>query len=135
MTTSAYTISILRDRALMLVGFTGALRRSELAAITVADLEHTERGLRLTLSQTKGSQDTAVTVPLPYGETAFCPVRALERWLAAATIADGPVFRRIWTPPQRGDGPPPPPRRRGAHTTVRCVHRPGSGCRRGLQAT
>ena len=95
----------LRDRALLLVGFAGALRRSELAAITLADLEHTTRGLRLTLSQTKGSQDAAVTVPLPYGETAFCPVRALERWLAAAAIADGPVFRRIWVPPHRGDAP------------------------------
>ncbi len=43
--------------ALLLVGFAGALRRSELAAIRVEHLEKTERGLRLTLPQTKGSQD------------------------------------------------------------------------------
>ena len=49
-----------------------------------------------------------MTVPLPYGETVFCPVRALERWLSAAAIADGPVFRRIWVPPQRGDAPASP---------------------------
>src|SRR5262249_39512562 len=50
----------LRDRA---------LRRSELAAIRVEQLEQTERGLRLTLPQTKGAQTEAVTVPLPYGQT------------------------------------------------------------------
>ena len=66
----------LRDKALLLVGFAGALRRSELAAITLGDLEATERGLRLTLAQTKGSQTAAVTVPLPYGDTELCPVRA-----------------------------------------------------------
>ncbi len=72
----------LRDKALLLMGFAGALRRSELAAIEIKDLEATERGLRLTLMQTKGSQAKAVTVPLPYGDTELCPVRSLERWLA-----------------------------------------------------
>ena len=95
----------LRDRALILVGFAGALRRSELAAISVADLEHTERGLRLTIGQTKGSQTEAVTVPLPYGETELCPVRALERWLAAAGILAGPAFRRIWLPAKHAADP------------------------------
>ena len=98
----------LRDRALLLVGFAGALRRSELAAIKVADLEATERGMRLILAQTKGSQIEAVTVPLPYGETELCPVRALERWLAAAGITEGPVFRRIWRAKRTAAGEPPP---------------------------
>ena len=88
----------LRDKALLLVGFAGALRRSELAAIEIKDLEATERGLRLTLMQTKGSQAKAVTVPLPYVDTELYPVRALERWLAAAAITEGPVFRRFWVP-------------------------------------
>jgi site-specific recombinase XerD len=44
-----------RDRALILFGFAGALRRSELASIRVERLEKTDRGLRLTISQTKGS--------------------------------------------------------------------------------
>ena len=104
----------LRDRALLLVGFAGALRRSELAAIGVADLEATERGMRLVLSQTKGSQTEAVIVPLPYGDTELCPVRALERWLAAAGITDGPVFRRIWRAKQAVAGKPPPLPRLGA---------------------
>lgn len=97
----------LRDRALLLVGFAGALRRSELAGIRVADLERTDRGFGLTLPRSKGSQAAAVTVPLPYGRTELCPVRALSAWLAASGIAEGAVFRRLWLPPTvNADGPP-----------------------------
>jgi len=64
----------LRDRAVLLVGFAGALRRSELAAIQTTQLQATDRGLRLTLPRSKGSQADAVMVPLPYGETELCPV-------------------------------------------------------------
>jgi len=95
-----------RDRALLLVGFAGALRRSELASIRVERLEKTDRGLRLTMPQTKGSQTDSALVPLPYGQTELCPVRALNAWLAAAGITDGPVFRRIWLP-ARGRGKRP----------------------------
>ena len=52
----------LRDRALLLVGFAGALRRSELAAIRIEHLETTERGIRLTPPHSKGAQDNAVTL-------------------------------------------------------------------------
>ena len=96
----------LRDRALLLVGFAGALRRSELAGIRVADLERTDRGFKLTLPRSKGSQLAAVTVPLPYGRTDLCPVRALSTWLAAAGIAQGAVFRRVWLPPAVSKGTP-----------------------------
>ena len=105
----------LRDKAIILVGFAGALRRSELAAIRAEHLEQTERGLRLTIAQTKGSQAAAVTIPLPYGDTELCPVRALARWREVAGIAAGPVFRRIWlakqvktNEPLAGAAPPPP---------------------------
>ena len=90
----------LRDRAILLVGFAGALRRSELAAIRFDHLEKTDRGVRLTLPQTKGEQTDAVTVPLPYGDTELCPVHALEMWQQAAGLTEGPVFRRIWLPPR-----------------------------------
>jgi integrase len=101
----------LRDRAILLVGFAGALRRSELAAIRFEHLEKTERGIRLTLPQTKGEQTDAVTVPLPYGDTELCPVHALELWQQAAGLTEGPVFRRIWLPPRpkpTATGEPPP---------------------------
>ena len=97
----------LRDRALLLTGFAGALRRSELAAIRVEQLEQTARGLRLTLPQSKGAQTDAVTVPLPYGHTELCPVRALAAWQSAAGITAGPVFRRIWLPRKARPGEPP----------------------------
>jgi integrase len=103
----------LRDRALLLVGFAGALRRAELAAIRVEHLETRERGLRLTLPHSKGERTgKSVTVAIPYGTTDLCPVRALQRWQAAAGITEGPLFRRIWLPPTRrklGDGPLPAP--------------------------
>lgn len=97
-----------RDRALLLVGFAGALRRSELAAIRLADLQRTDRGYELTLPRSKGSQAKPVLVPLPYGKTELCPVHALMRWIAAAGVTDGPVFRRIWLPPSpEADGSHP----------------------------
>jgi len=98
----------LRDRALLLVGFAGALRRSELAAILLGDLDRTDQGFQLTLKRSKGSQTEAVLVPLPYGRTELCPVRALARWLDAAAITEGPVFRRLWLPPQATPDAPPP---------------------------
>jgi site-specific recombinase XerC len=92
----------LRDRALLLIGFAGALRRAELAAIRVEHLEGRDRGLRLTLPHSKGERaGRAVTVAIPYGTTALCPVRALRRWQEAADITEGPIFRRIWLPPSR----------------------------------
>ena len=103
----------LRDRALLLVGFAGALRRAELAAIRVDHLEPRERGLRLTLPRSKGDRaGSGVTVAIPYGVTELCPVRALRRWQDAAGITEGAVFRRIWQPPTRckpGEAPLPCP--------------------------
>jgi hypothetical protein len=62
-----------------LVGFSGTLRGSQLAAIRFEHSEKTDRGIRLTSPQTKGEQTDAVTAPLPYGDTELCPVLALER--------------------------------------------------------
>ena len=101
----------LRDRAVLLVGFAGALRRSELATIRFEHLENTDRGIRLTLPQTKGEQSEAVIVPLPFGDHDLCPVHALAMWQHAAGLRRGAVFRRIWLPPRiaaAGTGEPPP---------------------------
>ena len=108
----------LRDRALLLVGFAGALRRSELCAIQVEHLEKTAQGLRLTIPQSKGSQTAAVTVPLPYGQTELCPVRALARWQDAAGITEGPVFRRIWLAKRTAQAASPAPRLGAAALTA-----------------
>ncbi len=114
----------LRDRALLLVGFAGALRRSELAAIRCADLQRTDRGYELTLPRSKGAQTAAVLVPLPYGRTELCPVRALSRWIEVAAITEGPIFRRIWLPPQiNPDAPPPLPALGNEALTTRSIGR------------
>jgi hypothetical protein len=44
------------------------------------------------------------TVAIPYGSTELCPVRALRQWQLTAGITDGPLFRRIWTPPRGRTG-------------------------------
>jgi integrase len=115
----------MRDRALLLVGFAGALRRSELAAIHFEHLEMRERGLRLTLPKSKGERSgRSVTVPIPYGATELCPVRALRRWQDATGLTEGPVFRRLWTPKlQSPGGPPPLPRIGGTAVDARTVAR------------
>jgi hypothetical protein len=92
-----------RDRAVILVRFNGALRRSEPIAIRVERLEKTDHGWRSL--QTKCSQTEAVIVALPYGQTEPCPMRGLTVWLVVAGISDGSVFRRIWLP-ARGELPP-----------------------------
>lgn len=87
----------LRDRALLLVGFAAALRRSELTALDVADLRFVPEGLVLMLRRSKTDQDGAGTeVAIPYGASeATCPVRALRAWLDAAGLTEGAVFVSI----------------------------------------
>jgi integrase len=91
----------LRDRALLLLGFAGALRRSELAAIAVADLGPIGRhGLILTLPRSKGERSgKAASVAILAGGPAHCPIAALAAWLDASGVQEGPVFRRVWRTP------------------------------------
>jgi site-specific recombinase XerD len=85
----------LRDRALLLLGFGGAFRRSELVALNVADLEETEDGLRVTTRRSKTDQEgQGVTIAIIRGGT-YCPVKALLAWLDRACITEGPVFRPV----------------------------------------
>ena len=72
-----------RDRTLLLFGFAGALRRSELVALDVEDVSEDDGGLRLVLRRSKTDQEAEGTIRgLPYGShPATCPVRAWRRWL------------------------------------------------------
>lgn len=86
----------LRDRAVLLLGFTGAFRRSELVALDLADLEEAEEGLRVTVRRSKADQlARGAVVGIPRGEGPMCPVVALRAWLAAAGAVEGPVFRVV----------------------------------------
>jgi site-specific recombinase XerD len=95
------TLTDLRDRALLLLGFAGAFRRSELVALDVADVEVVRQGLRVTIRRGKTDQEgNGAIIAIVRGEVA-CPVVALQAWLEAAQITEGAIFRRI---------------RRGSHT-------------------
>src|SRR5919204_198374 len=85
----------LRDRALLLLGFAGAFRRSELVALNVADLEETEDGFRVTIRKSKTDQEgQGQTIGIMRGSAA-CPVRAVKAWLATAGISEGAIFRPV----------------------------------------
>jgi integrase len=86
-----------RDRALLLLGFAGAFRRSELVALDVADVNFTADGLIVRLPRSKTDQEgQGATKGIPYGSNlATCPVRALRAWLDAGGSTDGPIFRPI----------------------------------------
>ncbi|PAP74181.1 site-specific integrase [Rubrivirga marina] len=96
-----------RDKAMLLLGFAAALRRSELAAVRLEDVSYTPEGLRLLIPKSKSDQEGAgQVVGVAYGDHAeTCPVRAVRSYVAAASgaLADqgrpsplsGPVFRGV----------------------------------------
>ena len=86
-----------RDRAILLIGFSGALRRSEIVALDTADLSFTTDGLILTIRRSKGDQEgEGAKLGIPFGsDPGTCPVRSLQAWLDAAGITSGAVFKSI----------------------------------------
>ena len=99
------TLSGLRDRAVLLLGFAGALRRSEIVALDVADLDRRDEGLLLTIRHSKTDQaGSGQTIAVPaQADSPYCPVAAVEHWTLAAGVRVGAVFRRFF----RGDVPSP----------------------------
>jgi site-specific recombinase XerD len=87
----------LRDRALLLVGFAGAFRRSEMVAFNVCDLEFPTEGLLLNIRKSKTDQEgEGRKVAIPFGQhPETCAVGALRAWLVAAAIVDGPIFHQV----------------------------------------
>jgi integrase len=89
------TLAGKRDRALLRFGFASACRRSELAALEVADLVEVPDGLRVTIRRSKTDQEgLGQEIAIPRGYR-LRPVEAVETWLAAAEISSGPVFRAV----------------------------------------
>ena len=86
-----------RDRALFLVGFAGALRRSELVGLDVAQVTWTDTGMTLLIERSKtDAQGEGAQVAIPRGRSEeTCPVTALHAWLVAAAINAGPLFRKV----------------------------------------
>jgi integrase len=84
-----------RDRALLALGFAGAFRRSELVGLRVGDLTEVPDGLRVLIRHSKTDQIGAgQEIAIPRGFR-LRPVEAVQAWLAAAQITEGPVFRRV----------------------------------------
>jgi integrase len=79
------------------MGWFGAFRRSELVALTVADVKKEREGLVVAVRRSKGDQEgRGAEKGIPYASSpALCPVRALEAWLETASITEGPIFRGV----------------------------------------
>ncbi len=86
-----------RDRAMLLLGFAGAFRRSELVGLDLEDCGFGKDGLTINLRRSKVDQEgVGRKVGIPYGSNPdTCPVRNLHAWIEAAAITSGPLFRSI----------------------------------------
>ncbi len=88
--------AMLRDRALLMLGFSAALRRSELIALDVEDLGFVAAGLTVRLRRSKTDPfGKSRLIGVPWGTGESCTVAAVRAWLAHAAIDDGAVFRRV----------------------------------------
>lgn len=86
----------LRDTALLLIGFASALRRSELVALDVEDIQFTKEGTIIRLRRGKTDQEgRGREIAIPHVSGKHCPSQSLQAWLAASEITTGAVFRRI----------------------------------------
>ena len=86
-----------RDKAIILIGFGGGFRRTELISIDYEDLEFVPEGLKITVRKSKTDQfGEGMIKGLPYfNDKNYCPVINLREWLEISNIKSGPVFRRF----------------------------------------
>ena len=85
-----------RDKALLLLGFCAALRRSELCSVKFEDLEFNNQGLILTLPRSKTDQTgQGRQIGIPYGRGKICPVGSVKNWIDKSGIESGALFVSI----------------------------------------
>lgn len=86
-----------RDRALLLLGFAGAFRRSELVGLDIADLRFVAGGLEVTVRKSKTDQEgEGITKGIPMGLNAHtCPVRVVRTWIESSGLVSGALFRPV----------------------------------------
>lgn len=89
------SLQALRDRAVLLLGFMGAFRRSELAGLDVEDIRKYPQGIVVTIRHSKTDQTSAgQQIGIPYlSHSSMDCIHALQEWLTAAGITSGPLFR------------------------------------------
>ena len=90
-------IKKLRNRTLVLVGFGGGFRRTELISIDYEDLDFVDEGVKITLRRSKTDQfGKGLVKGLPYfTNDQYCPVTSLKNWINLSKIKTGPIFRRF----------------------------------------
>ena len=90
-------IKKIRDKAIILVGFGGGFRRTELISIDHEDLEFVTEGVKITIKRSKTDQfGEGMTKGLPYfANETYCPVSHLKKWIEISNIKDGAIFRRF----------------------------------------
>lgn len=96
MVTGLRGIKGLRDRALLLTGFAGAFRRSELVSLQVEDLRFVAEGAIIRLRRSKTDQlGMGRDIAIPFLKKRICPAKAIKQWLLKSGIKSGCLFRRI----------------------------------------
>ena len=90
-------IKKLRDKSIILIGFSGGFRRNEIVSLDIEDLDFVFEGLKITVKRSKTDQfGEGMTKGLPYFDNKiYCPVTTLQRWLNISKIKKGPLFRRF----------------------------------------
>ena len=90
-------IKKLRDRSIILVGFSGGFRRNEIVSLDYDDLDFVEEGLKIQIRRSKTDQfGEGMIKGLPYfSNQKYCPIVNLKKWITISNIKNGPVFRRF----------------------------------------
>ena len=90
-------IKILRDRSIILVGFSGGFRRNKLVSLNYDDLDFVSEGLKINLRRSKTDQFGEGSLKaLPYFDNSnYCPVISIQKWIKISNIKSGPLFRRF----------------------------------------
>ena len=90
-------IKKIRDRSIILIGFSGGFRRNEIVSLDFDDLDFVSEGLKISLRRSKTDQfGEGLVKGLPYFKNArYCPVQSLKKWIEISKINNGPLFRRF----------------------------------------
>ena len=90
-------IKKLRDRSIILIGFSGGFRRNEIVSLNYEDIDFVQEGLKISLKRSKTDQFGEGSMKgLPYFDNSqYCPVVSIRKWIEISKINSGPLFRRF----------------------------------------
>jgi integrase len=90
-------IKKLRNKAILIIGFSGGFRRNEIVSLDLEDIEFVFEGVKITVKKSKTDQfGEGMIKGIPhFNESLYCPVTTLKRWINISKIKKGPLFRRF----------------------------------------